>query len=163
MSGKRSKFQPKNFEKIGSSNLSVTIYKSMIESYPWKQLTPQAKVLYMYMKLQQYGQKPLEGYPDDTFYFNRAMYVDTYGLYVSWRQFGRDLKLLVKYGFIKVVERGKNMRSKNVYQFSCEWQNIKSASDLNKKPHTVKEPKNSQCEQCEPDGGAEQKNISDGI
>ena len=61
MSGKRSKFQPKNFEKIGSSNLSVTIYKSMIESYPWKQLTPQAKVLYMYMKLQQYGQKQLDG------------------------------------------------------------------------------------------------------
>ena len=125
---RRKKFQPKNFEKIGTSNLSSTLYASMLESYAWKQLTAQAKVLYTYMKLQQYGQAPLEGYPADTFVFNHYMYVTLYGLYKTWKQFDRDCKQLVKWGFITIRENGKNMRTSNVYQFSAEWQNIKSPS-----------------------------------
>ena len=124
---KRKKFQPKNFEKIGNSNLSSTLYASMLQSYPWMQLTPQAKVLYTYMKLQQYGQQPLEGYPADTFVFNKAMYVHTYQLYSNWKQFDRDCKQLINWGFIKVYENNQFARTKNVYQFSGEWQDIEAA------------------------------------
>ena len=56
---KRKKFEPEPFERIGESKVSATIFASMLQSYPWMQLTAQAQRLYLYMKLQQYGQKPL--------------------------------------------------------------------------------------------------------
>ena len=97
----------------------------MLQSYAWMQLTPQAQRLYLYMKLQKYGQKPLEGYPSDTFVFNKAMYIKVYKLYKTWKQFDRDCKQLIEWGFIRVVENGQFTRTKNVYQFSPEWQNKK--------------------------------------
>lgn len=124
MARRKKVFRPTGFENVGKSNLSATIYASMMNSYPWMQLTPQAKVLYLYMKLQMYGQKPLEDYPADTFVFNFGMYVKTYHLYSNWKQFDRDCKQLVKWGFIKVYENGHTTRTKNIYQFSGEWQNI---------------------------------------
>ena len=124
MARRKKAFRPTGFENVGKSNLSATIYASMMNSYPWMQLTPQAKVLYLYMKLQMYGQKPLENYPADTFVFNFSMYVKTYHLYSNWKQFDRDCKQLVKWGFIKVYENGHTTRTKNVYQFSGEWQSI---------------------------------------
>lgn len=124
MARRKKVFQPTGFENVGKSKLSATIYASMMNSYPWMQLTPQAKVLYLYMKLQMYGQKPLEDYPADTFVFNFGMYVKTYHLYSNWKQFDRDCKQLVKWGFIKVYENGHTTRTKNIYQFSGEWQNI---------------------------------------
>ena len=124
MSKRKKVFRQTGFENVGKSNLSATIYASMMNSYPWMQLTPQAKVLYLYMKLQMYGQKPLENYPADTFVFNFGMYVKTYHLYSNWKQFDRDCKQLVKWGFIKVYENGHTTRTKNIYQFSGEWQNI---------------------------------------
>lgn len=124
MARRKKAFRPTGFENVGKSNLSATIYASMMNSYPWMQLTPQAKVLYLYMKLQMYGQKPLEDYPADTFVFNFGMYVKTYHIYSNWKQFDRDCKQLVKWGFIKVYENGHTTRTKNIYQFSGEWQNI---------------------------------------
>lgn len=126
---RRKKFQPKNYENVGKSNLSAIIYASMLLSYPWMQLTPQAQRLYLYMKLQAYGQKPLEGYPADTFVFNKGMYINTYKLYKTWSQFDRDCKQLIEWGFIRVVENGHTTRTKNVYQFSAEWQNKRKGNN----------------------------------
>ena len=134
MARRKKVFRPTGFENVGKSNLSATIYASMMNSYPWMQLTPQAKVLYLYMKLQMYGQKPLEDYPADTFVFNFGMYVKTYHLYSNWKQFDRDCKQLVKWGFIKVYENGHTTRTKNIYQFSGEWQNINAQYERTTNP-----------------------------
>lgn len=123
---KRKKFEPEPFERIGESKVSATIFASMLQSYPWMQLTAQAQRLYLYMKLQQYGQKPLDDYPADTFVFNKAMYTKTYSLYSNWKQFDRDCKQLIEWGFIIVYENNQFARTKNVYQFSGEWKNIEA-------------------------------------
>lgn len=121
--GRRKKFTPEPFENAGNSKLSAAIYASMLQSPAWSRLSKSAMVLYMYCKLQYYGQsaKPVEG-NSLSFVFNRAMYVKTYGLYTNGAQFSRDMKQLEEQGFIKVLERGKCTRTKNIYQFSSEWQ-----------------------------------------
>lgn len=126
--GRKSKFKPQEFEKLGNSNLSATLYASMLQSQAYKSLSNNAKVLYQYMKLQYYGAKPIEGQAQDCFYFNKAMYINdeehpnSYGLYKNGAQFQRDLKQLVKHGFIEIVECGKTTRTKNIYKFSAKWQ-----------------------------------------
>lgn len=107
---RKHKFTPKNFEKVGASNLSCTLYASMLQSPAWYALSPKAKELYTYMKLQQFGQKPIEGYGADCFVFNHGMYTKTYPLYKNGAQFRRDRDQLVRYGFIEIVECGKTDR-----------------------------------------------------
>lgn len=121
---KSQNFKPRGFEHIdGKPTVSANIYADMAESDAWKALTPRAQVLYMYMKLQLYGQNPKpDGYDDDEcFYFNKAMYMQHYGLYTNPSRFREDRDMLVKYGFIEVVFNGENVRKKNVYRFSPMW------------------------------------------
>lgn len=119
---KRHKFTPSDFEKSGSSNLSATIYASMLNSDNWMKLSNNAKVLYMYMKLQYYGQNP-KPIPtrQDTFYFNKSLYMEKYGLYKNGAQFTRDKNQLIQYGFIEEIENGHTTRTKNIYRFSDKW------------------------------------------
>ena len=123
---KRSRFSPNNFENVGKSKLSATLYASMLQSPAWYALSPKAQQLYTYMKLQQYGQTPIEGYGSDCFVFNQGMYTKTYPLYKTGAQFRRDRDQLIKYGFIEVVECGRFTRTKNVYKFSAKWQDFKN-------------------------------------
>lgn len=123
---KKRKFNPYGFEKKGSSNLSATLYASMLQSPAWYALSPKAKELFVYMKLQLYGQAPIEGYGADCFVFNQAMYSKVYPLYKSGAQFRRDRDQLIKYGFIEIVECGRFTRTKNIYRFSAKWQEIKN-------------------------------------
>lgn len=123
---RKHKFTPKNFEKVGASNLSCTLYASMLQSPAWYALSPKAKELYTYMKLQQYGQAPIEGYGADCFVFNKAMYTKVYPIYKSGAQFRRDRDQLIEYGFIEMVECGRFTRTKNIYKFSAKWQEIKN-------------------------------------
>lgn len=123
---RKHKFTPKNFEKVGASNLSATLYASMLQSPAWYALSPKAQVLYLYMKLQLYGQNPIEGYGADCFVFNQAMYAKVYPIYKSGAQFRRDRDQLIEYGFIEMVECGRFTRTKNIYKFSAKWQEIKN-------------------------------------
>lgn len=125
---KKHKFTPSNFENVGKSQLSATLYASMLQSPAWYALSSKAKELYTYMKLQKYGQAPLdsEKYGADCFTFNKAMYTKTYPLYKTGAQFRRDRDQLIKYGFIEIVECGKTTRTKNVYKFSAKWQDFKN-------------------------------------
>lgn len=124
----------------------AAIYSSMIGSEAWEALTNNAKVLYIYMKLQLFGNKK-DHLPEGQFYFNRAIYTKTYNLYKNQTQFYVDKNLLVKYGFINEVENGKTTRTKNIYQFSDRWQNI-SVSEIQKELDSEKTDKK----------GREQKN-----
>lgn len=123
---RKHKFNPNNYENVGSSRLSATLYASMLQSPAWYALSAKAQQLYTYMKLQQFGQKPIEGYGADCFVFNRGMYIKTYPLYKNGAQFRRDRDQLVKFGFIEIVECGKTSRTKNIYRFSAKWQEIKN-------------------------------------
>lgn len=125
---RKSKFTPNNFENVGKSKLSATIYASMLQSPAWYALSPKAQQLYIYMKLQLYGQKPLdsEKYGEDCFVFNRAMYTTVYPIYKNGAQFRRDRDQLIRYGFIEIVECGRTTRTKNIYRFSAKWQELKN-------------------------------------
>lgn len=126
--GRKQKYTPRGYERTGTGNLSATIFASMLQHKAFTDLSNNAKVLYIYMKLQQYGQKQIEGMDNDCFYFNKAMYLiddkypNNYKLYSNGKQFQRDLKALVDNGFIEVVERGSTSRTKNIYRYSDAWQ-----------------------------------------
>lgn len=124
MGRKKAKFTPCAFEKNGASNLSATLYASMLQSPAWYQLSNNAKVLYLYMKLQLYGQRNLDGHDTDCFYFNKSMYTQTYPLYLNGAQFRRDCKQLIRCGFIDEVENGRFSRTKNIYRFSDRWKQV---------------------------------------
>lgn len=116
------KYTPKEFETIGDRKLSVVIFAAMMESYAWSQLTNNARVLYLYMKLQLYGAKPIEGRDSDCFYFNQALFMGK--LYTNKAQFRKDRDMLIKYGFIELVENGEFTRTKSIYKYSSKWKDF---------------------------------------
>lgn len=118
----KKKFKPRDFETTGS-NLSAAVYASMMQSKAWHNLSNNARVLYLYMKLQLYGAK-IKDHPETDFYFNTAMAQKTYGLYSNMAQFRKDRQQLIDNGFIDVVENGRFTRTKNVYRFSSRWKEI---------------------------------------
>lgn len=120
---KKKKYVPKNFESV-RSDVSASIYCSMIQSKAWENLTNNARVLYLYMKLQYYGQKTIADREQECFYFNKAMWKTTYKLYSNQNQFYKDRDLLIENGFIEIEQHGKNTRTKIVYRFSDRWQQI---------------------------------------
>lgn len=125
MSRKRQKYEPKRYEsKRQQGDISANIYASMVQSPAWQKLTNNAKNLYLYMKLQLYGQKPIADQEKECFYFNKSMWKDTYKLYTNQNQFYKDRNLLVENGFIEIVEQGQNTRTKHIYKLSDKWQEI---------------------------------------
>lgn len=56
---RKKKYVPKAFESGKAGDVSANIYASMMQSKAWNNLTNNAKVLYLYMKLQYYGQKTI--------------------------------------------------------------------------------------------------------
>ena len=120
--GRKSKYTPKSFESKAGKALSANIYASMIQSPAWEQLSNNARVLYLYMKLQYYGAKSVPNHSEDCFYFNTALIKKTYRLYSNMSQFRKDREQLIEKGFITVLESGKNTRTKAIYQFSDKWQ-----------------------------------------
>ena len=104
---------------------SVVIYDSMMNSKAWKALTNNARVLYQYMKKQQFGQKDIKGFGKEYFYFNKGMwkkgYENSYELYSNQNQFYKDRDMLIENGFIETAQRGQNTRTKDIYRLSTKW------------------------------------------
>ena len=123
---KKKKYIKKMFESSGnSSDVSANIYESMITSKAWKALKPTQKVLYLTMKLQYYSQKnkPIQE-NRASFYFNQSKWLNQYELYSIGNKNGfyRDLKELIKKGFINCLSSGHTTRERSVYEFSDRWQ-----------------------------------------
>ena len=121
---RKKKYVPKSFESSKAGDVSANIYASMMQSEAWSNLTNNARVLYLYMKLQYYGQKTIPDREQECFYFNKALVTKTYQLYTNVNQFYKDKKMLIDNGFIETVENGRNTRTKNVYRFSSKWRDI---------------------------------------
>lgn len=120
---KKKKYIPKTFESK-KPDVSASIYCSMIQSKAWENLTNNARVLYLYMKLQYYGQKAIPDREQEYFYFNKGMWKTTYKLYTNQNQFYKDRNLLIENGFIEIEQNGKNTRTKTIYRFSDKWQQV---------------------------------------
>lgn len=133
----KQKYKPKAFESTGiSSDTSANIYMSMLLSCAWNNLTKNQQILYLYCKAQYYAEKRKpktmvielkEDKRNLCFTMNKAKWCSTYGLYKNGGQgrFKKDMQALINNGFIKEIENGKTSRTKNIYQFSSEWQNKK--------------------------------------
>ena len=124
MARNKPKYKPKPWESVGGNRLSANIYASMIQSKAWMQLSKNARLLYVYMKMQYYGAKNLADHPETDFVFNWALASKTYGLYTNYKQFQNDRNMLITNGFIELIENGKNTRTKSIYRFSDKWQSL---------------------------------------
>lgn len=117
---------------------SSNIHYSMLMSNAWHNLTGKQKELYLYCKLQLFGQsikskeklKTEKEIDEKTkvdisirFVFNRGLWCDLYGLYTENTQkyFYKDMDALIENGFIKLISSGKTTRTKNIYEFSDKW------------------------------------------
>lgn len=148
MAKPKEKYKPFSFEsdrsilprkKDGSlaKDNSANIYNSMLLSKAWHNLSAKQKELYLCCKAQYYGEqkKKSELMTEDEiengvnadlskrFTMNKSKWCEIYGLYTenTQRYFYSDMKALVQNGFIIVVENGRYMRTKNIYEFSEAW------------------------------------------
>lgn len=128
MSRKKQKYQKRTFESTGTPNdVFAGLYISMLTHPAWCRLTPKQQQLYLYCKLQYYGQggrRAVDSADNTKFYFNRALWQDVYKLYKKGSESGfyRDMNVLIDHGFIRCLESGKTTRTKSIYQFSSMWQ-----------------------------------------
>ena len=128
MAKKKKKHIPKSFESTGiSSDISANIYESMAESPAWQDLTKGQQLLYVYCKLQYYGEKSYqlkekEANPE-VFTMNRYKWCNKYKIYTisNSGQFYKDMEALISHGFIKCVLIGAKARVKNIYAYSDKW------------------------------------------
>lgn len=121
---RRKQYIPRAWESVKGSKTSANIYVSMINSTAWMMLSKNARLLYVYMKAQYYGAKNLPEHPETDFVFNWALVSKTYKLYKNHARFEKDRDMLIKYGFIELIENGKNTRTKSIYRFSDKWQSL---------------------------------------
>ena len=124
-------YEPQHYETVQGARNSkkyARVYALMIESEAFKSLTSNQKVLYLYMKLEDYsGDRPRKEdgreYSHEHFYFNESKWKAKHGLYSQRKYFTRDRDALVAKGFIKIVEHYKygGRSQKNVYKFHDGW------------------------------------------
>ncbi|HIW39664.1 MAG TPA: hypothetical protein IAA36_01680 [Candidatus Eubacterium pullicola] len=98
-----------------------SIYYSMLISPAFTSLTASQKTLYMYCKVQYYGEEPV-GKP--TFSMNKGKWCKKYKLYSEGNAQGfyRDMEALINHGFIDCIYQGALYHRKNRYMFSNRWQ-----------------------------------------
>lgn len=91
---------------------------TMLVSDAWFNLSGEAKNLYLFMRLQYDGIK-------EEFCFNRSLWAEKYKLFASPNAYYKYRDELVQQGFIEIKESGKNTRTKAVYKFSSQWQQVR--------------------------------------
>lgn len=125
LSKRRTPYQKKLFESTGvSHDVSANLYASMLTSPAWMDLSAQQKTLYVYCKLQLYGERRKPTDDPTTFTMNRGKWCETYRLYKpgNERAFYRDMASLIEHGFVVCVESGACTRTKSIYRLSSMWQ-----------------------------------------
>ena len=127
---RKKKYTPKPFESKGGKDSFAMIFMSQVKSPAFMDLTDKQRLIYMYMKLQFYGQRnrPMKDYPDiadseQYFYFNLQL-AKEYGLVKSDGSRGllyANIKAIEDHGFIKTISNGREVKQKSIYVFSMDW------------------------------------------
>ena len=98
------------------------ITQDMMDSAAWKELSLRQRGLYLQFK-SKYRQKTERGnvteHNRDEITLPESEWKQEYG---NYRTFRKDIDILVRLGFIRLVQRGQNTRTPNLYGFSVEWQ-----------------------------------------
>ena len=109
--------EPEHWENYGKNRKFVRLFVGMLESPAMKKLNGRQIALYLYMKKQYNGK-------ESVFCFNWKLANDKYKLYTNQSTFYKDIKKLCDLGFITCIENNRNLRQKNKYAFSSNWQKI---------------------------------------
>ena len=131
MGKRKQQYRPKDFESAEPNKpISANIYLDMLLSDAWKDLPTAAKELYIAMKSQYYGQKPIKltdeitgevtELPQEYFYFNRGLARDVFGM-KNPNQVSKNTKALIQYGFIEIAVKAKKAPQKDIYKLSSKW------------------------------------------
>ena len=97
------------------------IYASQIQSVAFRALTDKQKVLFLYMRMQEHAEEKPSGFGENCFYFPRALWSKTLGLYQKDTRYYTDLDALIEAGFVDCIASGYTTREKSVYRFSERW------------------------------------------
>jgi len=89
----------------------VPIFKDMLKSNAWGQLSNPARVAYIHMKA-----KVCTPYPDEITLSYREM-----EKFMQQRTFSRAIRQLEELGFIKIEQKGGLYRRRNFYTLSEQW------------------------------------------
>lgn len=130
MARKRTKQQAKAWQRRpkGSAQF-VQLYADLLDSPAFHDLSPKAKVLYIYCLRESHGaamrnNAPEGGMGDERlFYMNHALRTKVHELYApsDTRCFERDMAALIEHGFVDVTRSGYERREKTVYRLSSRW------------------------------------------
>lgn len=115
---KKHRYVPYSWEhdkRIGKPQF-FSVYKSMMDSIAWKELTNRQMVLYLYMKTQV---KPNDSRGE--FSFNQGIYKNSLNLYTNTTSFCKDKDALIEKGFIDCLDGGSVTKTKAVYRMSDRW------------------------------------------
>lgn len=124
---------------------SANIYYTMLMSNAWRNLTGNQKELYLFCKLQQFGEslsmqehataqeKENDEKPNlsDRFTMNKSKWCELYRLYIpqNAKRFYKDMQALIDNGFVEKLQSGFTDRSKNIYKFSSKWKEFGWVTD----------------------------------
>lgn len=117
--GKKGQYEPQFWETNSGRGHWTRLYDDMVESPAFKFLTPEAKILYFFLKKEYKG-----AYNDlkDTVVFPYTQAVDFTGIRKG--NIRKHLEELGKFGFISVKSNGGLYRVPNQYTFTKEWKYI---------------------------------------
>lgn len=141
MGKRKGKYIPKPFESDNTLNKKDThasIYRTMILSKAYKELTPQQKHLYTLCKSELYGKGKNDLRQFDEYFESAGIDKHThpeyfcmnwgkvkkgslYDCYTNTNSFRKDINSLIEHGLIDCVLCGADSRSKSLYRLSDRW------------------------------------------
>lgn len=129
--GRRKRYELYTWESSNPKNdTTANISKTMRMNPVFKGLTKNQRLLYVYLKGEQFGsRKPVQDFPEVSayqtaacFYFSLGQAIE-YGLYTESNkgQYYADMTALEEKGFIRCLSKGRKGRSRSIYLFINEW------------------------------------------
>lgn len=112
--------EPMAHERIGDSNKFVRLYESLLTSEPFKALSPEAKLLFLYIKREFVGSQNMK--EKDTVKLPYEQIVELTG--ITRCRIRKRIEELEDFGFIEVTTDWGKIRRINKYHFVSTWKNI---------------------------------------
>ncbi|MCC8073435.1 MAG: hypothetical protein LIO62_04850 [Clostridiales bacterium] len=128
--GKTPKSQP--FD--GKSKRFLNINQETLLSENFKHLSNSAKLLYFYMRMEQFGVNEKEHPEKDNkkFYFTQKQYKEKYNIFSSPNAFINARDELINAGFIDCIADNSYTRQMNIYKYSDRWKYLDNSNNERK-------------------------------